>query len=144
MSSLKMTFSLASLVLILGLIAMPVMAQDEITPLTGANPILAHSFGVIAEGTTFTPTDLPTGVVDIGIIPPDLEDLLDLGVTIVLAAPTSLMRDGGDSTAGATDIRTKDVVISEIMWGLNVNATEFDARNAQQYIELYNSVPCRR
>ena len=30
MSSLKMTFSLASLVLILGLIAMPVMAQDDL------------------------------------------------------------------------------------------------------------------
>ena len=29
MSSLKMTFSLASLVLILGLIAMPVMAQED-------------------------------------------------------------------------------------------------------------------
>ena len=36
MSSLKMTFSLASLVLILGLIAMPVMAQeDRAVPLTG-------------------------------------------------------------------------------------------------------------
>ena len=36
MSSLKMTFSLASLVLILGLIAMPVMAQD-VVPLPNAD-----------------------------------------------------------------------------------------------------------
>ena len=51
MSSLKMTFSLASLVLILGLVAMPVMAQDvDSMPVTGAvSPIPAHGFGVIAE-----------------------------------------------------------------------------------------------
>ena len=55
MSSLKMTFSLASLVLILGLIAMPVMAQDVdlALPLTNAGAIPAHGFGVIAEAGAF-------------------------------------------------------------------------------------------
>ena len=41
MSSLKMTFSLASLVLILGLIAMPVMAQEVAVPLGGIIGALA-------------------------------------------------------------------------------------------------------
>ena len=149
MSSLKMTFSLASLVLILGLIAMPVMAQDvDVTLGTGDVP--AHGFGVIAEDVLFgnglNGIELAEGAVEIAVTDttdafPDLEDLLDFGVTIVLAAPTTEMRDGTDNTDGATDIRTKDIVISEIMWGLNVNATAFGDRSAQQYIELYNSVP---
>ena len=58
MSSLKMTFSLASLVLILGLVfAMPVMAQEIISGIgDGHNlmPLPMHAFGVNAEGTRFT------------------------------------------------------------------------------------------
>ena len=97
MSSLKMTFSLASLVLILGLIAMPVMAQDvDVTLGTGLIP--AHGFSVIAANTGDGAIDLPEGVAFVGIAAnstfPDLEDLLDLGVTIVLAAPTNEMRAG--------------------------------------------------
>ena len=59
MSSLKMTFSLASLVLILGLIAMPVMAQDvdatlpDVDVTLGTGLVPAHGFGVIAEGCHF-------------------------------------------------------------------------------------------
>ena len=53
MSSLKMTFSLASLVLILGLIAMPVMAQEDRAvnafPLMVTLPALAAAAGD-AEG----------------------------------------------------------------------------------------------
>ena len=100
MSSLKMTFSLASLVLILGLIAMPVMAQeDRAVPLTG---VMINELATAAEAAgdadarfTVIGANQITGVVDVelddaatGI--PDLEERLLTGTTIALLAPAGL------------------------------------------------------
>ena len=71
MSSLKMTFSLASLVLILGLVfaTAPVMAQDDSVVIpTAAEEIPMHGFGVIAETGLFVDNNgiaLAEGAVDI-------------------------------------------------------------------------------
>ena len=43
------------------------------------------------------------------------------------------------SATVSSDIKLKDVVISEIMWGIDDNA-DFAARTNLQYIELYNTV----
>ena len=78
---------------------------------------------------------------------PNLSLMLDEGVTIVLAAPSNLNRAGGTLTLDAdatppvvSDIKAKDIVISEIMWGLDENAATFPAQTAQQFIEFYNTV----
>ena len=149
--SKKLTFSLASLVLLIALIAIPVMAQEEDVDLGDALPIAVDGFGLVAAAETFggggTNTPLPTDTVDLGITDglPNLEEQLAAGVTIVLAAPSDQHRDGADAAPDATpavlsDIKFKDVVISEIMWGLNANADTFANQTAQQYIELYNTV----
>ena len=60
---------------------------------------------------------------------PNLQELFRVGTTIVLLAPA----------AGEPTPKAKDVVISEIMWGLNSNAAGFDARDDEQFIEFYNT-----
>ena len=146
MSSLKMTFSLASLVLILGLVfaTAPVMAQeDEPVTLVGitltstgaaAAADAAERFTVISaiaiDGVDTTPVN--------GI--PDLEERFLTGTTIALLAPAAKQRDGITDINGPADaVQAKDVVISEIMWALNTNALSFAMHSEQQWIELYNT-----
>ena len=151
--SKKLTFSLASLVVLIALVAAPVMAQDVYNFIS--ETIAADDFAVVGETDSDSNPDItfsdnaapPAGL-------PNLEEQLLVGVTIVLAAPITIDRAGGPVVAAgpdgdlataadnvATDILLKDVVISEIMWGINENATDFDNRNDEQYIELYNAVP---
>ena len=105
MSSLKMTFSLASLVLILGLIAMPVMAQEDMT-LDASRCYDTHRYSQQQPpGTQITSfcywceyprwyrccsMILPAGI-------PDLEERFLTGTTIALLAPVGFNRDGSAS-----------------------------------------------
>ena len=143
MSSLKMTFSLASLVLILGLIAMPVMAQEDLpVPLTGVTIALPALVTAAAAGDVderFTVIGAADVVDDVQtVIIPDLEERFLTGTTIALLAPVGIDRDGDSPEADAkTDIRKGDVVISEIMWGLDEDV--FGERTNRQWIEFYNT-----
>ena len=158
----RLTFSLASLFLLIVLIAAPVMVveAEPLTPaITGSDTdaantgISANGFALVgATETTFddgsTGTATPTGVIDVagGILSMDLEMLLARGVTIALLAPKTETRSGADVgsvTADPVDptfdIKAKDVVISEIMWGRDEGAATFAAQRNQQYVELYNT-----
>ena len=101
MSSLKMTFSLASLVLILGLVfvAAPAMAQEERTALEAG--AIVHTVLVLSLPQTRLEelmeqpdtAAMPVGDIGTGGLP-DLEEQLLSGVTIVLAAPSNRARAG--------------------------------------------------
>ena len=173
----RLTFSLASLILILGLVfaTAPAMAQTQLTAqnaqvtvvTTNDNTDIAgHNFGVIREAVVTG--DLPAGATaiatDVNAGParlPNLEKEFASGVTIVLAAPINQLRTGATTAAvtggvakagttarvapkpaatGGTDIKAKDLVISEIMWGLHTGATNFTDQTDSQFIELYNTV----
>ena len=130
----RLTFSLASLVLLiaLSLVVVPVEAAD--IDLTGT--IAGEAFVVVARatgtsgatGTIITPTDTPPL--------PDLENELSQGALYTIVAPVSETRDGDDGDA----IEARDVVISEIMWGLDEGDTAFANRTDRQFIELYGTV----
>lgn len=134
----RLTFSLASLVLIIALIAMPVMAQEQgVFTIAAGTDVTPKSFRVIATGTT---TGI-TGALELVI--PDLEKLFRQGVTITLLAPTTQQLDADpvtDTTDAVRKIAAKDVVFSEIMWALNTGGA-FDTYQADQWIELYATVP---
>ena len=69
---------------------------------------------------------------------PDLEERFLTGTTIALLAPAVKHRDEGTAIRRSADaVQAKDVVISEIMWGLD-EAT-FGTRAGKQWIELYNT-----
>ena len=70
---------------------------------------------------------------------PDLEERFLTGTTIALLAPAVLDAWMVDSYYWCyrMHIQAKDVVISEIMWGLD--EAEFGIGTNQQWIELYNS-----
>ena len=152
MSTLKMTFSLASLIFLIALIAVPVMAQEDLAvTLTGVTSgpdtaaaldgDAADRFDVIQKATT---TEI-TGIVgDVGgtaiAALPDLEERFLTGTTIALLAPAATQLDGSTAISSvANAVQAKDVVISEIMWGLNTNAATFATRSDQQWIEFYNT-----
>ena len=147
--SKKLTFSLASLVLILGLVfaTAPAMAQDDVAVLlTGVGIIVDVATAGDAD-TRFTVISVNeiTGVIDTPITTgdtsiPDLEERLLTGTTIALLAPAATQLGGTDAmTTVANAVQAKDVVISEIMWALDTNAQEFGNQANQQWIELYNT-----
>ena len=148
--SKKLTFSLASLVLILGLVfaTAPVMAQEDVAaPLAGVD-ITQDTVGPAAadadERFTVIGANPITGVVDTDDLTgatgiPDLEERLLTGTTIALLAPADSGLNGADISATNPAVQAKDVVISEIMWALNTNAANFTDQDNQQWIELYNS-----
>ena len=86
----------------------------------------------VAGVTTLTLTETtPLGVGGFGIVEgygnsvlPDIQRFFAQGGTI--------------SVLGATGSTAKDVVVSEIMWGLNLQVTGA-ARTAHQFVELYNT-----
>ena len=150
MSSLKMTFSLASLVLILGLVfaIAPAMAQEDRAVTFPSNVTIGELAAAAAAGDVdgrfiVIGANPIGGVVDVGTLNaadtgiPDLEERFLVGTTIALLAPAGLGRDGQVISAENAAVQAKDVVISEIMWGLD--EFEFGARANQQWIELYNS-----
>ena len=140
--SKKLTFSLASLVLILGLVfaIAPVMAQEDMTiDLSGTLTGETDAAGDAASRFTVIGANAIQDVVDTGNIAlPDLELRFLTGTTIALLAPAAVQRDGSmDITGPADAVQAKDVVISEIMWGLD--EAVFANRDDRQWIELYNS-----
>ena len=150
--SKKLTFSLASLVLLIALIAMPVVAQER--PFEGqidlsTVEIAPRDFATIADASAgvvpIAGTDTFVNAGALGDV--DLEELFRRGVTISLLAPTAVSLDGepiiADADPAIPDVqKTKkhDVVISEIMWGLNT-AGEFTTYQEDQWIELFSSIP---
>ena len=148
MSTLKMTFSLASLILLMALIATPAVyavtfdaATDEV-PGNGFAVVAAASAFEISTGTTDGVIKLPEDAVDID--EDNLPNIYDEirrkgGALYTLIAPKSHMRDGGTSTDNATDIAKYDVVISEIMWAIDTGVP-FADRGVNQFIELYNTI----
>ena len=144
MSIRKMTFSLASLILMMALIAVPVMAQEDLVlEISGTVATAAaldadadERFLVIAADAT---PDYVDAAVDTAENFPDLEERFLVGTTIALLAPAGDGLDGQDISATNPAVMAKDVVISEIMWGLNTNAADFDNRDNLQWIEFYNT-----
>ena len=152
--SKKLTFSLASLVLLIGLIAMPVMAQVDYegqAVLTRVTAMEARGFVVTAAAGGDIPDAVEVGLPNSA--ENNLQTLFRRGVTITLLAPNTLdiagtalvpvpgedLGEGDTATADVLKIKAKDVVISEIMWGLN-EAAAFGVQRAEQFIEFYNTV----
>ena len=149
----RLTFSLASLILILGLVftTAPAMAvttdvnigiDGSINPNDTNNPnrfaIIRHDGATTsltgeAAGTTTIPTDNTTAL-------PDLDEAFILGTTIALLAPADHGLNNQDITADNPAVMAKDVVISEIMWGIDEGVL-FAQQKTKQWIELYNTTP---
>ena len=134
----QLAFSLASLILIiaLSLVAVPVEADFFLltTEYDSTSSISPNSFVVYAD-TLATITDPDT--IEIERTLPDIDDYFKRSALFTLIAPTSSKR------ASATDgeaIAARDVVISEIMWGIDGGRTPFGERQHEQFIELYNTV----
>ena len=124
----RLTFSLASLILIiaLSLVVVPVEAAHfELTPSINANGFVVLSLTSI------------TGVTSTNVSLPDIDDYFKQSALFTIIAPTDHKRK--DATTGQA-IEKRDVVISEIMWGLDGGNTTFANRLNQQFIELYNTV----
>ena len=147
MSSLRMTFSLTSLILLIALIAMPAMAQEDVSvALAGVTTGTAGMavgdsearFAVIGD-------DANDDHVDFAIVLPDLQERLLVGTTIALLAPAAFQLTGTDEiTSAANAVQMKDVTISEIMWALNTNAAAFSDQRDEQWIEFYNATLTNR
>ena len=140
----KLTFSLASLVILLMVVlCLPAAAQTTVDLDTGGT-IMKNSFLVVGQGTAddSTPATGNGIMMDTGGTPavmyqqetglPDLEEFFMAGGTVQLV----LTGSDTDSGTDAADVRApmvKDLVISEIMWGLDAGGT------AKQWIEIYNT-----
>ena len=136
----QLTFSLASLILIiaLSLVVVPVEAAIFLLTDNDTSSINGKGFVVIAV----SEATLPTGTEEINreeINPtevlPDIDDYFKQSALFTIIAPTSAKRG-----AGGQDIAARDVVISEIMWGIDGGNTPFGERLHEQFIELYNTV----
>ena len=146
----RLTFSLASLIFLiaLSLIVVPVEAEEKLVELTTAQNALpipvnapdGESFKAVAITTSGDTSDSGIPAADrIDAILPDLDFYFRKSALFTLIAPTAQKRTGGSvGENGTTDIKAKDVVISEIMWGLD--GKTFDKRLHRQFIELYNTV----
>ena len=138
MLSNKLTFSLASLVILLMVaLCLPVAAQRVSTTTAVALPV--------PTGGTITGTIDVNGfavfgaAADVGVASNeaattafgnfDLEEFFRLGGTLKLAARKGL------------NLKKYDLVISEIMWALDVDAdpTSTTANDRRQWIEIYNT-----
>ena len=165
----KLTFSLTSIILLLMLaVCLPVVAQTVNLASGETATIASDSFVVIGRGTL---TEANTALSGLGIDPdltdanylqitdlPDLEEFFALGGTVELIITTAdadgatdgnQLDDAIGAVVGATNQRTpvaEDLVISEIMWGLDVDpqggtANVVTAANSprKQWIEIYNT-----
>ena len=146
MSSLKITFSLASLILILGLVSatVPAMAVTTDTAIgigdsqdnNGTIDVSKNRFGTIGHaGTIPAVTSDITPTLSSKTALPDLDAAFFVGTTIALLAPATTQLDGTKPITGTADaVQAKDVVISEIMWGI-----DHVANKSKQWIEFYNT-----
>ena len=163
----RLTFSLASLVLILGLVFVtaPAMAQEAVeVTITGASALPADGYLIIRNATNAgLPANLPAGAQYVDIAPtsgeieglPDLDALFNnVGGTILLSASTSALDDAdppvistdfnfqfdsnGDAADGLRDLKAGDLYITEIMWGIDKAAAGTDTDVDHQWIEIWN------
>ena len=141
----RLTFSLASLVLVLAVaLCLPVDAaeiNDNVAAVAGMVTVPSKGFAVIARNVTDPPTSatdphsgirIPDDVAsgnnyEVAIVMPDLAEFLAMRGTITLLGP--------NRAAPAVDPAPKDLVISEIMWARDGD----DASTDKQWIELYNA-----
>ncbi|MDE0014315.1 MAG: hypothetical protein OXU36_24440, partial [Candidatus Poribacteria bacterium] len=138
MLSKKLTFFLPSLLILLtAVLCLPVGAQDAYITGFGKGEflVIGKSGGIVPGSTLFANWD------DM----PDLEKFFSLGGTVELIITTadgdgaiagSQLDDAIGALAGATNHRKpewQDLVISEIMWGLDGGSTN------KQWIEIYNT-----
>ena len=165
----KLTFSLASLIILLMVaVCLPVGAQkisskSEVLLQVPASPATS---GIIAVGDGMDSGFIvygKTAITDVGQagiasavtywagatdaaggLLPDLEDFFRFGGTIELLA--KLVGDGADAAAIAADdpkatkgLKAKDIVISEVMWALDVDGDRANDDTRNQWIELYNT-----
>ena len=167
----RLTFSLASLVLIMGLVFVtaPVMAQvDQTIPageLDPTDPLAAGGYLIIGRTTTSAdnpslPDPLPTGAQYIAIEDatfPDLDELFNsVGGTILLNGSKSVPvvpattpvtyesnflfdSNGAATDGGMRDLKKDDLVITEIMWGLNNAQAGAASADDHQWIEIWNN-----
>ena len=95
----------------------------------------------LASGTYALSGNLPAK--GFGVITRAATDGIASPVAMVAMMPDlqRFFAERGSITLYTTDatIKANDVVISEIMWGLNVSATTVAARDDHQWIELYNA-----
>ena len=156
----RLTFSLASLVLILGLVlvAVPAMAQVPVDweLNTQGVQLLADTHIVLGregeQSDAGLPRALPAGDYYTISTLPDLDDFFNrVGGTILMSASTTptggsdgapdfmFDPDGDATTDNSRDLKPGDLYITEIMWGINeAKAGTEDAKN-QQWIEIWNN-----
>ena len=147
MLSNKLTFSLASLVILMMVgLCLPVASQQiskttiVVLPATGVADADDSSISDVINKNSFA---VYGAVADVGISPTpanidattafgmfDLEEFFRLGGTLKLIAPTSI------------GLKKYDLVISEIMWALDVDsqAAGTTADDRRQWIEVYNTM----
>ena len=164
----KLTFSLTSIVLLLVIaLCLPVSAQktsskSEVLLQVPASPATSGiiavgdgmdaGFVVYGRNTTQANAGISTGVAagtywseatdGTGRLP-DLEDFFRFGGTLELLAAIEAPADAAatdNAAPGASKaLKAKDIVISEIMWALDVDAHPGTVDNRNQWIELYNT-----
>ena len=157
MLSNKLTFSLASLIVILMIgLCVPVEAQQAQMIDIDAGSIMKNSFLVIGRGALDDGTTADTATAGNGIMMDaaitealsatvkvhyQLEAALqDLEAFFMAGGTVQLVLTGLDTDVGADDTRKPmmyDLVISEIMWGRDVNGAA--NHTAKQWIEIYNT-----
>ena len=117
---------------------MPVMAQEDMTIQFPPDASIDGLAAAAGDSENRFETAGKSDTEDIVLALPDLEERFLTGTTIALLAPAAKQRDGSTDISGPADaVQAKDVVISEIMWGLNED--DFGTRANWQWIELYNS-----
>ena len=157
----RLTFSLASLVLIMGLVfaAAPAMAQDPVeAAISGATDLPAGGYLIVGNAADLAaaqlPNPLPNGSIYVQVTNlPDLNNLFNsVGGTILLSAsrtafdsadnphPADYRFDSNGAAAadGDRDLAVNDLTITEIMWGINKTAAGTPAAEDHQWIEIWN------
>ena len=149
MLSKKLTFSLASLIVLLMIgLCLPVGAQEAQTVgITTATTIAANSFLVIGRGaqddaTPATGNGIMMDAAGESVAYQPVTDLQDLEAFFMAGGTIQLTLTGLDTDGGTEDTETRtpmmyDLVISEIMWGRDVNGAA--NATAKQWIEIYNT-----
>ncbi len=156
--------SKASLIMFLMIVfSLPVDAQKLQTPLVVSLPVISNivddsvipARGFVGYGASdaraIFPAVLPVGL--IAIPAPtvfnniDLEEFFRLGGTLELIAPADPDHSGPDLRllehgSGVFDLalRKHDLVISEIMWALDVDGNPATDNDRRQWIEIYNTM----
>ena len=135
----KLIYFLVNIFVFVAFVTAPVLARRDVLDLEGR--ISGRDrFAVVGDANT-----VPTTVVTPGFTIrrpglPDLDAWFRRGATFALLAPAGRQRDGRTSiTNAANAVQHKDVVISEILWGIDTNAESADDRERLQWIELYNT-----